>query len=72
MSVFVLNQRNQPLMPTTPSKARKLLKQGNAKVVKRTPFTIQLLIATGETKQEMVFEEVLCYIEIKIGYKNNM
>ena len=40
-------------MPTTPSKARKLLKQGKAKVVKRTPFTIQLLTATGEVKQDI-------------------
>ena len=40
-------------MPTTPIKARKLLKQGKAKVVKRTPFTIQLLTATGETKQDI-------------------
>jgi len=40
-------------MPTTPSKARKLLKQGKAKVVKREPFTIQLLYATGETKQDI-------------------
>ena len=31
MSVFVLNQRNEPLMPTTPRKARLLLKQGKAK-----------------------------------------
>jgi len=34
-------------------KARKLLKNGKAKVIKRTPFTIQLLFATGETKQEI-------------------
>lgn len=40
-------------MPTTPRKARLLLKQGKAKVVKRTPFTIQLLYATGETKQDI-------------------
>ena len=40
-------------MPTTPRKARILLKQGKAKVVRRTPFTIQLLYATGETKQEI-------------------
>lgn len=40
-------------MPTTPCKARKLLKQGKAKVVKREPFTIQLLYATGETKQDI-------------------
>ncbi len=40
-------------MPTTPRKARILLKQGKAKVVKRTPFTIKLMYATGETKQEI-------------------
>ncbi len=51
MRVPVLNMRNQPLMPTTPAKARKLLKKGKAKVVQRSPFTIQLLYATGETKQ---------------------
>jgi len=41
-------------MPCGTIKARKLLKQGKAKVFKRTPFTIQLLFATGETKQEII------------------
>jgi len=54
LRVYVVNQRNQPLMPCGTVKARKLLKQGRAKVFKRTPFTIQLLFATGETKQEIV------------------
>ena len=40
-------------MPTTPSKARRLLKDGKAKVVKREPFTIRLLVTTGETKQDI-------------------
>lgn len=40
-------------MPTTPRKARKLLEQGKAKVINREPFTIQLLVATGETKQDI-------------------
>ena len=53
LRVYVINQRKEPLMPTTPCKARKLLKQGKAKVVKREPFTIQLLYATGETKQNI-------------------
>lgn len=53
MRVFVLNQRQEPLMPCSPRKARILLKEGKAKVAKRTPFTIQLTIATGETKQEI-------------------
>jgi len=41
-------------MPTTPQKARRLLKDGKAKVARCKPFTIQLLIATGENKQEVV------------------
>lgn len=53
MRVYVVNQRKEPLMPTTQSKARKLLKSGKAKIYKREPFTIQLLYATGETKQEI-------------------
>jgi len=35
MLVYVLNKHGKPLMPCKPSKARKLLKQGKAKVVKR-------------------------------------
>ena len=53
MRVFVINQRKEPLMPTTQSKARKLLKSGKAKIYKREPFVIQLLIQTGESKQEI-------------------
>lgn len=49
--VFVLNMRGEPLMPTYSGKARRLLRDGKAKVVKRTPFTIQMLVPTGETRQ---------------------
>ena len=38
-------------MPCKPAKARHLLRDGKAKVVRRTPFTIQLTQATGETVQ---------------------
>jgi N6-L-threonylcarbamoyladenine synthase len=51
--VYVINKRKEPLMPTKPQKARKLLESGKAKIVKREPFTIQLLQATGETKQKI-------------------
>ena len=49
--VYVLNKRGKPLMPCSPGKARRLLKQGKASVVNRIPFIIQLKTATGETKQ---------------------
>ena len=42
--VYVLNIDGQPLMPTTRNgKVKHLLREGKAKVVKRCPFTIQLL-----------------------------
>jgi N6-L-threonylcarbamoyladenine synthase len=42
MLVFVLNKDGLPLMPCKPATARKLLKNGYAKVAKRKVFTIQL------------------------------
>lgn len=46
--VYVLSPERRPLMPCTPAIARLLLKQGKAKVMRRTPFTIKL-IATPAT-----------------------
>ena len=51
--VYVLNQRGEPLMPCSLRKAKMLLKESKAKVVKRSLFTIQLTIATGEAKQDI-------------------
>ncbi len=51
--VPVLNMRGEPLMPTTPGKARRLLDQDKAEVVCRKPFSIQLKYATGENKQPL-------------------
>jgi hypothetical protein len=51
MLVYVLNKHGKPLMPCKPSKARKLLKGGKAKIVLRTPFTIQLLYGSSGYKQ---------------------
>lgn len=41
--VLVVNKYGRPLMPTTPRKARVLLKEGKGKIFTRRPFTIQLL-----------------------------
>ncbi len=45
--VYVLSKQGDPLMPTERhGKVRHLLNQGKAKVVRKTPFTIQLLYDT--------------------------
>lgn len=54
MEVYVLNKEGKPLMPTRTVIARLLLKEGKAKCIRRTPFTIKLLVDTTEYKQEVV------------------
>lgn len=54
MFVFVLNKHGKPLMPCKPRKARILLKSGDAKVVRRTPFTIKLIGGSSGYKQKLV------------------
>ena len=51
MFVYVLNKNGEALMPCKPRKARVLLKEKKAKVVNRTPFTIQLLYGSSGYKQ---------------------
>lgn len=52
--VYVLNKNGQPLMPTNRhGKAKHLLKDGKAKVVKRCPFTIQLLYDSANYTQNL-------------------
>ena len=53
MIVYVLNKHGKPLMPCKPSKARKLLRDKKAKVIKREPFTIQLLYGSSGYKQDI-------------------
>lgn len=52
--VFVVNKHGRPLMPCTHAKARHLLNDGKAKVLKRTPFTIQLLYGSSGYTQDVV------------------
>lgn len=52
--VYVLNKNGQPLMPTNRhGKIRRLLKINKAKVIKRCPFTIQLLYNTTNCIQNI-------------------
>ena len=53
--VYVISQEGKPLMPTGHhGKVRWLLKRKRAKVVRRMPFTIQLLYGTGSEKVQPV------------------
>lgn len=54
MLVYVLSNKGNQLMPCKPQKARKLLKQKKAKIIKKEPFTIQLLYGSSEYKQEII------------------
>lgn len=46
--VFVLDRRGKPLMPTTPRRARLLLRSGRARVHRAAPFVIRLIDRTVE------------------------
>ncbi len=61
--VYVVNKNGKPLMPTSPAKARRLLKAGKAKVVKRSPFTIQLIYGSSGYKQDVK-------LGVDTGYKH--
>ena len=53
-TVYVIHQNGSPLMPTTRNRhVRKLLESRKAKVVKREPFTIQLLYETTDFVQDI-------------------
>ncbi len=52
--VYVLDQNGQPLMPTeNHAKVRVLLRQGKAKIIKKCPFTIQLLYSGTKYTQKV-------------------
>jgi hypothetical protein len=63
MKVLVINSHGQPLMPTSPRKARLLLESGKAKIVGRDPFTIQLIYGSSGYKQPVI-------LGIDVGYQN--
>lgn len=63
VQVYVINKQGRPLMPTTPRKARLLLKNGKAKIVGRDPFTIQLIYGSSGYTQP-------ADLGIDAGYQN--
>lgn len=53
VKVFVLNKHGEALMPCSPRKAKLLLRENKAHVIKRNPFTIQLLYGASGYKQDL-------------------
>ena len=52
--VYVIGQDGQPLMPTNRhGKVKHLLKDGQAKVIRKCPFTIKLLYDSTTYVQEL-------------------
>src|SRR5215207_4715777 len=52
-SVFVIDADGQPLLPTHPARARRLLRDGIAKPYQMLPFTIQLTRRVENTVREL-------------------
>jgi len=63
MKVYVINKHGRSLMPTTPRKARLLLKSSKAKIARRDPFTIQLIYGSSGYTQPVD-------LGIDAGYEN--
>jgi len=63
VKVYVIAKEGHPLMPCSCAKAKKLLKEGKAKVIKRDPFTIQLNWVCENQVQETI-------LGIDTGYGN--
>ena len=70
--VFVRNMRGKAIQPCSPRTARLLLNSGEAKVVIRTPFAIQLTKPTGETVQKGKFGGDIGYLHIGLSALNNI
>jgi hypothetical protein len=52
--VFILNKNGKPLMPCSFKKSKQLVLEGKAHVIKRSPFTIQLIYGSSGYKQETI------------------
>lgn len=78
--VYVLSKIGKPLMPCENVIARLLLKQGKAKVKRKTPFTIQLTYDSTEYTQEIILGQdtgskhigTACIVNDKIIYQSQV
>jgi len=61
--VYVLNCRGKPLMPCSYAKSKRMVRKGAAKVIKRSPFTIQLNFDCENKVQDVT-------LGIDTGYSN--
>lgn len=52
--IYVINYNSEPLMPCSNVIARLLLKEGKAKVKRKTPFTIKLTYETINYTQDLI------------------
>ncbi|NGX34978.1 MAG: hypothetical protein K1060chlam1_01344 [Candidatus Anoxychlamydiales bacterium] len=74
MFIFVVDNKNKPLMPSKPRKAKMLLKKGEAKVIKLDPFTIQLTNRTSRYTQKISLgvDAGTKYIGVSAATKNKV
>jgi len=66
MLVYVLNKHRELLIPCKARRVRSLLKQGKAKVVRRCPFTIQLLFGSSGYRQAVKYLDSLSSIKLTL------
>ena len=66
-SVAVVTNTNNPLMPTSPYRARSLLRSGKAKIKKHCPFTIMILDRSEGNVQEIEYKSDTGYLHVGIS-----
>lgn len=67
MKIFIINQHGEVLMPCKPRKAKILLKEGKAKVISRSPFTIQLKYGSFGYKQKLTLGVDTGHVEVGLS-----
>lgn len=68
--VFVVSANEKPLMPTSPYRARKLLKKGRAKICQHHPFTIQVTDREDGAVQKVEYCTDVGYLHVGISVKS--